>query len=109
MSSLEDEIFEIEKYIKSLELNDNKIKEAVESLKEGIEKGLICNFYNNGSKCTMFSNKVIKQNEYDEFQIYINRCREEDYNKYKEWKNDIIDSGIEFSKDELKYNKFNMI
>ena len=53
----------------------------------------------------MFSTQIIKKEEYDEFQKYINICEKEEYEKYKKWKQDIIDSGIEYSKDELKYNK----
>ena len=53
----------------------------------------------------MVSQKVIKQEEYNEFQKYIDRCEEQEYNKFKKWRQDIIDSGIEFSKDELKYVK----
>ena len=39
------------------------------------------------------------------FQNYINRCKTEEQNTYRKWKQEIIDSGIEFSKDELKYHK----
>ena len=30
---------------------------------------------------------------------------QEEYDKYLRWKEEIISSGIEYSKDELKYNK----
>jgi hypothetical protein len=48
---------------------------------------------------------LIKEKEYEDFQKYINKCEREEYDKYLKWKEDIIKSGIEFSKDELKYNK----
>ena len=70
-------------------------------------KGLIYDFFNPQSQYrgTMFSSHVIKLEEYEDFQKYINRCEKEEYEKYLKWKEDIIKSGIEFSKDELKYNK----
>ena len=53
----------------------------------------------------MFSDKQIKKEEYDDFQNYINRCQKQEQDKYKKWKEDIINSGNEYSKDELKYIK----
>jgi hypothetical protein len=105
--SIEDEINEIENYIKSLEVNDKELIKINEMIKDGMEKGLIYDFINSNKyyRGTMYSNKVIKQEEYNEFQKYINKCEEQEYQKYKKWKQDIIDSGIEFSKDELKYIK----
>ena len=52
-----------------------------------------------------YSSEIVKQEEYDEFQKYINKCEKEEHDKYLKWKEDIIKSGIDFSKDELKYNK----
>ena len=107
MSCLDDEILEIENYIKTLDTNDDSQKEMNEIIKDGMSKGLIYDFFNpcRGYRGTMFSSKVIKKDDYDEFQKYINRCEQEEYNKYLKWKEEIISSGIEFSKDELKYNK----
>ena len=49
----------------------------------------------------MFSTKIIKQDEFNDFQKYINRCKTEEQNTYKSWNQDIIDSGIKFSKDDV--------
>jgi hypothetical protein len=103
--SVEDEINEIENYIKTLELNDDTNKEINDMIKDGMEKGLIYDFINTNYRGTIFSSKVVKQEEYDEFQKYIDRCQKEEQAKYQKWKQDIIDSGVEFSKDELKYFK----
>jgi transcription initiation factor TFIIIB Brf1 subunit/transcription initiation factor TFIIB len=45
MSSLEDEILEIEKYISTLELNDDTHKEINDLIKLGASKGLIYDFF----------------------------------------------------------------
>jgi len=103
--SVEDEINEIEKYIKTLEINDDTNKEINDMIKDGVSKGLIYDFANTQYRGTIYSSKVVKQEEYNEFQIYINRCQKEEQDAYRKWKQDIIDSGIEFSKDELKYHK----
>jgi cell fate (sporulation/competence/biofilm development) regulator YlbF (YheA/YmcA/DUF963 family) len=105
--SIEDEINEIENYIKTLEMNDDTNEEINKMIKDGMTKGLIYDFINEKQQYrgTMFSTKIIKQEEYDDFQKYINRCEEEEHNKFIKWKNDLIDSGVEYSKDELKYNK----
>jgi hypothetical protein len=105
--SIEDEINEIEKYIKTLELNDDNHNEINKMIKDGMSKGLIYDFINEKQQYrgTMFSTKIIKQEEYSDFQKYINRCIAEDRDKYLKWKQEVIDSGIEFSKDELKYHK----
>jgi len=105
--SIEDEINEIEKYIKTLDLNDSTNKEINEMIKDGTSKGLIYDFINEQQQYrgTMFSTKIIKQEEFNDFQNYINRCQIEEQNAYRKWKQDIIDSGVEFSKDELKYYK----
>jgi len=105
MSSIEDEILEIERYIKTLELNDDTNKEINELIKVGESTGLIYDFFGKTYRGTMFSTQVIKKEEYDDFQKYINKCEKEEYEKYKKWRQDIIDSGVEYSKDELKYNK----
>ena len=105
MSSVDDEILEIEKYIKTLEINDDTNKEINEFIKVGVSLGLAYDFYGNGYRATMFSDKQIKKEEYDDFQKYINRCHKEEQDKYHKWKEDIINSGVEYSKDELKYNK----
>jgi hypothetical protein len=105
--SIEDELLEIENYIKTLDLNDNTNQKINEMIKDGTSKGLIYDFINEQQQYrgTMFSTKIIKQEEYDDFQKYINRCQIEEQNAYRKWKQDIIDSGVEFSKDELKYYK----
>ena len=105
--SIEDEINEIEKYIETLEMNDDTNNEINKMIKDGMSKGLIYDFINEKQQYrgTMFSTKVIKQEEYDDFQKYINRCKSEEQEKYQKWKQEIIDSGVEFSKDELKYFK----
>jgi hypothetical protein len=105
MSCLDDEILEIENYIKTLEINDETYKEVNKMIADGMSKGLIIDFIRTNYRGTMFSSKVIKQEEYDDFQKYINRCEEEEHNKFIKWRNDLIDSGVEYSKDELKYNK----
>jgi cell fate (sporulation/competence/biofilm development) regulator YlbF (YheA/YmcA/DUF963 family) len=104
--SIEDELNEIEKYIKTLELNDDT-KEVNKMIKDGMSKGLIYDFINEKQQYrgTMFSTKIIKQEEFNDFQKYINRCQKEEQLKYQKWKQEIIDSGVEFSKDELKYYK----
>ena len=105
--SVENELLEIENYIKTLELNDETNKEINKMLEDGMSKGLIYDFINEQQQYrgTMFSTKIIKQDEFNDFQNYINRCKTEEQNTYKKWKQDIIDSGVEFSKDELKYHK----
>jgi hypothetical protein len=103
--SIEDELAEIENYIKTLEINDETNKEINKMIDDGMSKGLIYDFIRTHYRGTMFSNKVIKKEEYDEFQKYINRCEEEQNRRHQEWQQDIINSGIEYSKDELKYNK----
>ena len=104
--NIEDEIDEIENIIKTLESNDETNKEINNTINDGITKGLICDFFNpkRQYRGTMFSSTLIKKEEYDDFQNYIDRCKKE-YDKYVKWKQDIIDSGIDFSKDELKYYK----
>ena len=105
--SIEDELNEIEKHIRTLESNDDSHKEVNNVINDGMSKGLIYDFFN--PQCqyrgTMFSANLIKEKEYEDFQKYINKCEREEYDKYLKWKEDIIKSGIEFSKDELKYNK----
>ena len=105
--SIEDELNEIEKYIKTLELNDDTNNEINKMIKDGMSKGLIYDFINEKQQYrgTMFSTKIIKQEELNDFQNYINRCKTEEQNTYRKWKQEIIDSGVEFSKDELKYHK----
>ena len=107
--SIEDELLEIEKYIETLEINDDTNKEMNESIKLGVSLGLAYDFFGYGYRGTMFSNKQIKKDEYDDFQKYINRCQKEEHDKYIKWKEDIINSGVEYSKDELKYNKNDLI
>ena len=68
---VEDEIIEIENYIKTLELNDETNKEINKMIEDGMSKGLIYDFIRTHYRGTMFSSKVIKQEEYDEFQKYI--------------------------------------
>jgi hypothetical protein len=105
--NIEDEILEIEKYIRTLSSNDDTHKEVNTMISDGMSKGLIYDFFNPycGYRGTIFSTQVIKQESVNEFQKYIQRCEQEEYNKYLKWKEEIISSGIEFSKDELKYNK----
>ena len=103
--SIEDELLEIENYIKSLEINDETNKEINKMIEDGMSKGLIYYFISTHYRGTMFSSKVIKKEEYDEFQKYINRCEEEQNQAHKKWVEDIINSGVEYSKDELKYHK----
>jgi Na+-transporting NADH:ubiquinone oxidoreductase subunit NqrF len=108
MSSVDDEILEIEKYIKTLDSNDDTNKAINELIELGVSKGLVYDFFGSSYRGTMFSNQIIKKDEYDDFQKYIDRCEKEKYEKYKKWKQDIIDSGVEYSKDELKYNKLDL-
>jgi len=105
--SIDDEIIELENQIRTLESNDDSHKEINNVIKDGMSKGLIYDFYNpqNQYRATMFSTNIIKFEEYENFQKYINKCEKEEYDKYLKWKQEIIESGIEFSKDELKYNK----
>ena len=103
--SIEDEINEIEKYIKTLEINDDTNKEINNMIKDGMGKGLIYDFENTNYRATLFSSKVVKQEDYNEFQKYIDRCQKEEQDQYRKWKQEIIDSKVEFSKDELKYYK----
>jgi hypothetical protein len=102
---VEDEIIEIENYIKTLELNDETNKEINKMIDDGMSKGLIFDFIRTHYRGTIFSSKVIKKEEYDEFQKYINRCEEEQSQAHNKFVEDIINSGAEYSKDELKYNK----
>ena len=103
--SIEDELLEIENYIKTLEINDDTNKEVNKMIEDGMSKGLIYDFIRTHYRGTIFSSKVIKQKDYDDFQSYIDRCEKEQNEKFMTWKEDIINSGVEFSKDELKYNK----
>jgi len=103
--SIEDELLEIENYVKTLELNDETNKEINKMIEDGMSKGLIFDFIRTHYRGTMFSSKVIKKEEYDEFQKYINRCEEEQNQAHNKFVEDIINSGLEYSKDELKYNK----
>jgi hypothetical protein len=103
--SIENELLEIENYIKTLELNDETNKEINKMIEDGMSKGLIFDFIRTHFRGTMFSSKVIKKEEYDEFQKYINRCEEEQSQAHNKFVEDIINSGLEYSKDELKYNK----
>jgi hypothetical protein len=83
--SIEDEINEIENYIKSLEINDSDLLKLNEMIKEGAEKGLIFDFINHKKayRGTIYSSKIIKQEEYNEFQKYINKCEEKQSQIYK--------------------------
>ena len=103
--SIENELLEIENYIKTLELNDETNKEINKMIEDGMSKGLIYDFIRTHYRGTIFSSKVIKKEEYDEFQNYINRCEEEQNQAHNKFVEDIINSGVEYSKDELKYNK----
>jgi hypothetical protein len=105
MSSVEDEILEIEKYIKTLDSNDDTHKEINDLIELGVSKGLVHDFFGNGYRGTMFSQKVIKQEDRNDFQKYINRCQKEEKERYIKWRDDIINSGEEYSKDEIKYYK----
>ena len=69
MMSIENEIDEIEKYIKTLEMNDSDLLKINETIKEGTEKGLIYDFINTNKQYrgTIYSSKIVKQDEYDEF------------------------------------------
>jgi hypothetical protein len=73
--------------------------------RDGMSKGLIYDFFKDNYRGTMFSTKIIKKEEYDDFQKYIDRCENEQNLRHKKWVEDIINSGVEYSKDELKYNK----
>ena len=44
--SIEDELLEIENYIKTLDLNDNTNQKINEMIKDGTSKGLIYDFIN---------------------------------------------------------------
>lgn len=105
--SVEEEINEIEKYIKTLEMNDNYNNAISEMIKDGESKGLIYDFLNVNKQYrgTIYSSKLIKQDDYNDFQKYIDKCEEKEYQKYQKWKQDVINSGVEYSKDELKYIK----
>jgi hypothetical protein len=105
--SVEDEINEIENYIKKLEMNDESIIEAESIITDGVSKGLIYDYFNPVKKyrSTMYSSKIIQQEEYNYFQQYVKRCQKEEQDKYLKWKEEIINSGVEYSKDELKYFK----
>ena len=105
MTSIEDELLEIENYIKTLEINDDTNKEINKMINDGVSKGLIFDFIHTHYRGTMFSTKVIKQEDYNDFQKYINRCEEEQNSKFVKWRDKLIESGVEYSKDELKYNK----
>jgi len=103
--SIEDELIEIENYIKTLEINDNTHNETNEMIKDGMSKGLIYDFNSTHYRGTMFSTNTIKYEEYREFQEYIDRCEKEQNQAHKKFVEDIINSGDEYSKDELKYIK----
>ena len=107
MSSVDYEILEIENYIKTLDSNDDTNKEVNAMITDGMTKGLIYDFHNpiRQYRGTLFSSKVIKHEAVDDFQKYIDRCEQEQQDKFIKWRQEIIDSGIEYSKDELKYNK----
>ena len=105
MMSIEDELNEIEKHIRTLESNDDSHKEVNNVINDGMSKGLIYDFIRTHYRGTIFSSEVIKQEEYDDFQKYIDRCEKEQNLKHKQWVEDFINSGVEYSKDELKYNK----
>ena len=80
MGSIEDEILELENYIRTLSSNDDSHKEINEVIKDGMSKGLIYDFFNPycGYRGTIFSTQVIMKDEYDEFQKFINRCELEE-------------------------------
>ena len=105
--SIDEEINDIEKNIKTLEMNDNYNNAVSEMIKDGESKGLIYDFLNVNKQYrgTIYSSKVIKKDDYNDFQKYIDKCEKEEYDKYTKWKEDIISSGVEYSKDELKYIK----
>ena len=105
MSSVDEELLEIERYINTLEINDETNKEINKMIEDGMTKGLILDFIRTHYRGTMFSSKVIKQEEYDDFQKYIDRCENEQNLRHKKWVEDVINSGVEYSKDELKYYK----
>ena len=105
MTSIDDELLQIENYIKTLENNDDTYKEVNKMIEDGKSKGLIYDFTHIHYRGTILSSKVIKQEDYNEFQKYINRCEEEQNNLFVKWRNELIESGVEYYKDELKYNK----
>ena len=51
---VEDEIIEIENYIKTLELNDETNKEINKMIEDGMSKGLIFDFIRTQYRGTMF-------------------------------------------------------
>lgn len=110
MTEIEKEILEIENYIKTLEMNDSDVKNFNNHIKDGMEKGLIYNFTIPKHDCagTMYSNKVIEKEQYEDFNKYILKCEQETYNDYNKWINNIIESNPEYSKDELKYSRLNV-
>ena len=110
MAEIENELLEIENYIKTLEINDSDVKKFNNNIKDGMEKGLIYNFTIPKYDCagTMYSNKVIEKEQYDEFNKYILRCEQKTYDDYNKWINNIIESNPEYSKDELKYSRLNV-
>jgi hypothetical protein len=103
--SIEDELLKIENYIKTLNINDETNKEIEDYIKLGIDKGLIYDTIQHNYRATMISIDGIKKDEYIDFIKYINKCEEEEYQRREKWKKDIINSGVEYSKDELKYYK----
>jgi hypothetical protein len=107
MAEIEKELLEIENHIKSLDLNNIKDKNNEDYIKDGMSKGLLHYFYhpNYNYYATMLSDKIIKKEDCDEFKKYINRCEKKEWDEYKELCDNIINSGIEYSKDELKYRK----
>ena len=46
-------------------------------MNDGITKGLVCDFFSpkRQYRGTMFSSTLIKKEEYDDFQNYIDRCK----------------------------------
>ena len=59
--SIEDELLEIENYVKTLELNDETNKEINKMIEDGMSKGLIFDFIRTHYRGTKFSSKVIKK------------------------------------------------
>jgi hypothetical protein len=110
MAEIENELLEIENYIKTLEINDNDVKNFNNHIKDGMEKGLIYNFGISKYDCagTMYSDKVIEKEQYLNFKNYIERCEQKTYDDYNKWINNIIESNPEYSKDELKYSRLNV-
>jgi hypothetical protein len=103
--SVEDELSAMEKYIKTLSVNDETYNEINKMIADGVSKGLVVDFIQKNYRGTIFSVNKINQEQYDSFQNYINRCEKEENDKYLKWKQEIIDSGIPYSQDELKYDK----